>query len=160
MPRRSWPRPRPAGRIVGVCHVLRYTPYFRELKDILDSGLIGEVISVQHMEPIEHIAHEPLLRARRLAQQQDDHAHHPGQELPRHRHHSLAGGRPRRRNVHCFGNLKWFKQANAPHGSTERCTDGCAVERECPYSALQIYYRDRKRLYVFDLPEDSDSGMP
>lgn len=43
------------GRIVGVCHVLRYTPYFRELKAILDQGLIGEVISVQHLEPIEHV---------------------------------------------------------------------------------------------------------
>jgi hypothetical protein len=42
-----------------------------------------------------------------------------------------------------------------PPGSTERCTDGCAVEHDCPYSALQIYLRDRKRLYVFDLPEDS-----
>ena len=28
-------------------------------------------------------------------------------------------------------------------------------KHECPYSALQIYLRDRKRLYVFDLPEDS-----
>jgi predicted dehydrogenase len=58
------------------------------------------------------------------------------------------------REVHCFGNLKWFTNANAPAGSTERCTDGCAVEPECPYSALQIYARDRKRLYVFDLPPD------
>ena len=58
------------------------------------------------------------------------------------------------REVHCFGNLKWFTHANAPEGSTERCTDGCRVEGECPYSALQIYYRDRKRLYVFDLPDD------
>jgi predicted dehydrogenase len=57
-------------------------------------------------------------------------------------------------NVHCFGNLKWFQNTNAPDGSTERCTDGCRVESECPYSALQIYYRDRKRLYVFDLPDD------
>jgi predicted dehydrogenase len=32
--------------------------------------------------------------------------------------------------------------------------DGCRVESTCPYSALQIYFRDRKRLYVFDLPEN------
>jgi len=30
-----------------------------------------------------------------------------------------------------------------------------AVEAECPFSAIQIYLRDRKRLYVFDLPEDT-----
>jgi predicted dehydrogenase len=43
-----------SGRIVGVCHVLRYTPYFRELKALIVAGTIGQVISVQHLEPIEH----------------------------------------------------------------------------------------------------------
>src|SRR5437870_3146139 len=42
-------------RIVGVCHVLRYTRYFRELKQILDAKMIGEVVSIQHLEPIEYI---------------------------------------------------------------------------------------------------------
>lgn len=43
---------------------------------------------------------------------------------------------------------------NAPAGSPERCTDSCAVEGECPYSALEIYYRKRHYNYVFDLPDD------
>ena len=43
------------GRIVAVCHVLRYAPYFIKLKEIIDSGAIGELISIQHFEPIEHI---------------------------------------------------------------------------------------------------------
>lgn len=142
------------GRLVGVCHVLRYTPYFREVKALLDQGLIGELVSIQHLEPIEHVhmSHSyvrghwrnstrttPIILAKSCHDTDiirwlvGDHAD----------------------NVHCFGNLKWFTNANAPAGSTERCTDGCAVEHECPYSALQIYLRDRKRLYVFDLPEDS-----
>lgn len=41
-------------RIVTVAHVLRYTPYFRKIKQIVDSGIIGELVSVQHMEAIEH----------------------------------------------------------------------------------------------------------
>src|SRR5688572_7605543 len=141
------------GRIVGVCHVLRYTPYFRELKEILDAKMIGEVISIQHLEPIEHIhmSHSyvrgnwrnskiatPIILAKSCHDT----------DIIRWLVNDAAD------NVHCFGNLKWFKNANAPEGSTERCTDGCAVEHDCPYSALQIYYRDRKRLYVFDLPED------
>ncbi|MDP4284981.1 MAG: Gfo/Idh/MocA family oxidoreductase [Bacteroidota bacterium] len=140
-------------RIVGVCHVLRYSPYFRQLKEVLDAGLIGKVISIQHMEPIEqvHMSHSyvrgnwrnsktatPIVLAKSCHDTDiirwlvDSSAH----------------------DVHCFGNLQWFTNANAPEGSTERCTDGCKVESSCPYSALQIYLRDKQRLYVFDLPEN------
>lgn len=143
------------GRIVGVCHVLRYSPYFRELKEVIDAGLIGEIISIQHMEPIEHIhmSHSYVRGKWRnskmaapiiLAKSSHD------TDIIRWLVNSPV------HDVHCFGNLRWFKNANAPEGSTERCTDGCKVEDSCPYSALQIYYRDRKRTYVFDLPEDED----
>jgi len=142
-------------RIVGVCHVLRYSPYFRELKEVLDAGLIGNIISIQHMEPIEqvHMSHSyvrgkwrnsktatPIL----LAKSSHD------TDIIRWLVNNPA------KDVHCFGNLKWFTNRNAPEGSTERCTDGCKVESTCAYSALQIYLRDRKRLYVFDMPEDED----
>lgn len=141
------------GRIVGVCHVLRYSAYFRELKEIIDAGTIGDIISVQHMEPIEqvHMSHSyvrgkwknskdatPIV----LAKSSHD------TDIIRWLVNSPAD------DVHCFGNLSWFKNSNAPEGSTERCTDGCKVEKSCPYSALQIYLRDKKRLYVFDLPEN------
>lgn len=141
-----------SGRIVGVCHVLRYTPYFRELKEIIDAGLIGNIISIQHMEPIEqiHMSHSyvrgkwkssknatPIVVAKSC---HDTDIIRWLVNSPVH-------------DVHCFGNLSWFTTANAPDGSTERCTDGCKVENSCPYSALQIYLRDKKRLYVFDLPE-------
>ncbi len=142
-----------SNRIVGVCHVLRYSPYFRELKEVLNAGLIGNIISIQHMEPIEqiHMSHSyvrgnwknsktatPIV----LAKSSHD------TDIIRWLVDSTC------RDVHCFGNLKWFTDTNAPVGSTERCTDGCKVEQSCPYSALQIYLRDRKRLYVFDMPTD------
>lgn len=37
-----------------------------------------------------------------------------------------------------------FKKENAPEGSTERCTDNCRVEKECPYSAKKIYLNMNK----------------
>jgi len=43
------------GRIVAVCHVLRYAPYFIKLRELIQSGEIGELISIQHFEPIQHI---------------------------------------------------------------------------------------------------------
>lgn len=148
-----------SGRIVGVCHVLRYTPYFRELKALIDGGMIGQVISVQHMEPIEHV-HMSHSYVRGHWRKSEDttpiilaKSCHDTDIL------RWLVGAPAA-EVHCYGNLKWFKQANAPEGSTPRCTDGCKVEPECPYSALQIYYRDRKRLYVFDLPADASKWGP
>ena len=144
-----------SGRVVAVCHVLRYAPYFVKLRELMQSGAIGEVISLQHMEPISHVhmSHSyvrgnwhnskettPIILAKSC--------------------HDLdimrwMIGKPCK-SVQAFGDLKWFKKSNDPQGSTERCTDGCAIEATCPYSALRIYYRDRKWLHHFDLPEDKD----
>ncbi len=143
------------GRIVAVCHVLRYAPYFVKLKEVIQSGVLGEVISIQHMEPIEHIhmSHSyvrgnwhnskkttPIILAKSC--------------------HDLdilrwLVNKPCT-HIQAFGSLQWFTSKNAPQGSTLRCTDGCTVEATCPYSALDIYYRKRQRNYVFDLPEDKN----
>ena len=47
------------GRHVTVCHVLRYSPFFRALKQAITSGKIGRVITIQHNENIGnfHFAH-------------------------------------------------------------------------------------------------------
>ena len=47
------------GRIVAVCHVMRYSPYFIAMREVLRSGVIGDIVSIQHMEPIQyaHMAH-------------------------------------------------------------------------------------------------------
>ncbi|WP_082864149.1 Gfo/Idh/MocA family protein [Polaribacter atrinae] len=141
------------GNIVAVCHVLRYAPYFINLKQLMDSGALGEIISIQHLEPIEHIhmAHSyvrgnwhnskkttPIILAKSC---------HDLDIL-----RWLIGKKCE--TISAFGGLKWFKSENAPEGSTARCADGCAVESTCPYSALKIYHRDRQRNYVFSLPED------
>lgn len=143
------------GRIVAVCHVLRYAPYFVKLKEIMQSGVLGEIVSIQHMEPIEHIhmSHSyvrgnwhnskettPIILAKSC--------------------HDLdilrwMVGKPAS-HIQAFGSLQWFTQKNAPEGSTARCTDGCKVEASCPYSALNLYYRKRQYNYVFDLPEEKD----
>ncbi|MBR5023733.1 MAG: Gfo/Idh/MocA family oxidoreductase, partial [Victivallales bacterium] len=48
-----------AGVLFAVCHVLRYTAYTRKLKEVLASGAIGEIINIQHLEPVGywHQAH-------------------------------------------------------------------------------------------------------
>lgn len=141
------------GRIVAVCHVLRYAPYFIKLREMIQSGSIGELISIQHLEPIQHVhmSHSyvrgnwhnskettPIILAKSC--------------------HDLdilrwMVGKPCK-SISAYGSLKWFKEANAPAGSTNRCTDGCAVEATCPYSALKIYNKESGWNYVFDLPDD------
>uniref|UniRef100_UPI00272BC54C Gfo/Idh/MocA family protein n=1 Tax=Vallitalea guaymasensis TaxID=1185412 RepID=UPI00272BC54C len=46
-------------RVFSICHVLRYTPFFSTIKEILDEGRIGDIISIQHIENVAywHQAH-------------------------------------------------------------------------------------------------------
>lgn len=145
---------RKTGRIVAVCHVLRYAPYFVKMKELISAGAIGPVMSVQHLEPIEHthMAHSyvrgnwhnskettPILLAKSC--------------------HDLdiikwVIDKPSEEIV-AMGDLKWFRKENAPEGSTARCTDGCRVERTCPYSAIKEYAEKGKRLSVLDIPADT-----
>jgi len=45
------------------------------------------------------------------------------------------------KRVSSFGSLSFFHRGNAPAGAPERCTDGCPVEPQCPYSALKQYIK-------------------
>lgn len=141
------------GRIVAVCHVLRYAPYFIQLRELIQSGAIGELVSIQHLEPIgyDHMAHSYVR----------GNWHNSKQTTPiilAKSCHDLdilrwLVGKPSK-SIQAFGDVKWFRNENAPAGSTARCTDGCAVESTCPYSAVEHYQRRRSRVYALDLPDD------
>lgn len=145
-------RARELNRIVGVCHVLRYHPYFIKFREIIASGILGEMISVNHVEAvgIDRMTHAFV---RGLWSKENE--SNP-MILSKSCHDLdllvwLTGKKCRR--VSSYGSLKWFRESNAPAGSTARCTDGCRVEKECPYSALNLYYRQKRWLRHFDLPE-------
>lgn len=136
-------------RIVAICHVLRYAPYFKALKELVSSGRIGEIISVQHLEPIERI--------------------HFSHSYVRGNWNNSAKSTPAVISKSChdldilrwiidkpckevtaFGDLSLFKKAKAPKEATKRCLD-CPIERQCAFSAKRIYYDNRSWLHVFDL---------
>ncbi len=126
------------GRFMQICHVLRYTPFFTILHDVLASGRIGEIISVEHRENVSfwHMAHSfvrgnwgneaassPMILAKCC--------------------HDLDilywnMGNPVKK-LHSFGSLKHYRSENAPSGATARCTDGCPAAEECPFDARSIY---------------------
>ncbi|KAI3357291.1 hypothetical protein L3Q82_015739, partial [Scortum barcoo] len=47
------------GVMLSVGHVLRYDPVIRKIKELIDAGVIGDVIHIQHLEPVGfyHFAH-------------------------------------------------------------------------------------------------------
>ena len=40
------------GVYLAVCHVLRYTPQARKIRDVIQSGAIGDVVNIQLLEPV------------------------------------------------------------------------------------------------------------
>jgi len=144
---------------LAVCHVLRYTNYTRKLKEIIESGAIGEIVSISHLEPVNywHQAHSfvrgnwgntekssPMLLAKSC--------------------HDLdwiryVMNKPCER-VSSFGSLFHFKKEQQPTGAADRCLD-CpdTVEEKCPYSAKRFYF-DRLHKGNLDWPLNILSAVP
>lgn len=127
-----------AGVMMAVAHVMRYMPYTVKLRELLDSGRIGDVVSVQHLEPVgwSHQAHS-FVRGNWRREDQSSFM------LMAKSCHDIdwlryVVGAPISK-VASFGGLAHFRAENHPDGAGERCTD-CAVEPTCPYSALRIYH--------------------
>ncbi|WP_276356221.1 Gfo/Idh/MocA family oxidoreductase [Cohnella caldifontis] len=134
---------RRTGRLLTICHVSRYIPFWRQLKTILSAGTIGDVISIQHNENVGylHYAHSfvrgnwrnaSLSSPMILAKSCHD------MDLIRWLVDSECA------RVSSFGSLTHFRPENAPEGAADRCADGCAAEASCPYSALRFYSQDLK----------------
>jgi len=126
------------GRTLMVCHVLRYTPFMQAVKGLLESGIIGQLVSVQWTENVGwyHVAHSYVRGNWRRSDQSSP------MILAKSCHdldliHWLVGDECVQ--LSSFGSLMHFRPENAPAGATARCTDGCPAEADCPYSALRIY---------------------
>lgn len=129
------------GRTLTVCYVLRYTPFFMKIKELLDSGVIGQLVCMQYIESVEywHQAHSfvrgnwrnsketsPMILAKSC--------HDMDMLL-------WLIEKPCKR-VSSFGSLTHFKPENAPEGAAKRCCD-CSIKETCPYNAQKIYFNDK-----------------
>ncbi len=125
-----------AQRRVMVCFVLRFAAFYRKVREIIQSGLLGELVSIQANEGVVpwHQAHSFVRGHWSVV------ANSSPMILSKCCHdtdivHWLVG-RPCRK-VASFGSLEYFRPERAPAGATARCTDGCAVAKKCPYDALR-----------------------
>ena len=127
----------------AVCHVLRYTKYTLKLKEVLASGAIGDIVSIQHLEPVGywHQAHS-FVRGNWRNEEESSFM-----LLAKCCHDIdwLRGVMDKKCvAVHSFGSLRHFRKSEQPEGAADRCCD-CPkdIESCCPYSAYKIYFRDR-----------------
>ena len=125
---------------LAVCHVLRYSIYTQKLKELLKSGLIGNIINIQHLEPVGyfHYAHSyvrgkwanentssPMLLAKSCHDiDWISYVMQPAKVV----------------NVSSFGSLIHCRKENKPEGAASRCLDcPSSIEENCCYSAKKIY---------------------
>lgn len=131
------------GVLLMVCHVLRYTPYFRAMKQAIDEGKIGEVQSIHHIENIGywHFAHSYVRGNWRNS------AETTPMIVAKCSHDTdiinyLLNGKKCKR-ISSFGSLSYFRPENAPEGAARRCAD-CPHNKACMYSAYR-YLEDRSQ---------------
>lgn len=126
------------GRKVVVCHVLRYTPIYQKVKELLEEGVIGDVVSIMASENVGwyHQAHSfvrgnwsnsketsPMI-LQKCCHDMDLYLWLAGKTCE---------------SVTSYGDTYLFKKEQAPAGCTKRCLDGCKVKEACPFDAEKIY---------------------
>jgi len=130
------------GVLVLVCHVLRFSPYFRALKNLIDTGRVGRVIHIHADECVGHLHQSHSFvrgnwgnsdRSTPMIVQKTCHDMDMLQWL--------IGTDCTR--VHSFGELTYFKEENAPKGAPERCIDGCPHADTCYYNAVKLYHGEK-----------------
>ena len=145
------------GKKVVVCHVLRYTPIYQKVKELLDSGVIGDVVSIMASENVGwyHQAHSfvrgnwansdetsPMI-LQKCCHDMDLYLWLAGKTCE-----SLTS----------YGDTYLFKEEKAPKGCAGRCLEGCKAKEDCPFDAEKIYldhkifgYRKGNRSWPLDV---------
>lgn len=131
------------GRKVYVCHVLRYSPFYRTIKEIIDDGTLGEIVNVQALEGVGfyHMAHSYVRGPWRNTEQSSPMilakcCH--DMDILRY----LVGERCI--SVNSYGARNFFREENAPAGATQYCSQ-CPHGATCAWNAQKLYTTDEFR---------------
>lgn len=129
---------RKGDRLLQVCHPLRYTPFYRKVKELLDAGCVGRILTLSMCENVAywHFAHSFVRGNWRRTDE-------TGPTILTKCCHDmdiatwLVGGQVG--SVSSHGGRINFNEGNAPDGAPDRCLDGCPIEETCPYHAASYY---------------------
>lgn len=125
-------------RKLTICHVLRYTDFWRTIKKVVEDGKIGEIASLQLNENVEvmHMSHS-FVRGNWNNKENSS-----PMILQKSCHDmdviSFIMDKKCER-VSSYGSLMHFNEKNKPAGAPKRCLDGCPVEMECAFHAGRYY---------------------
>lgn len=146
------------GRVLTICHVLRYTPFWMTIRDVIAKGTIGDVASIQLNENVEvmHMSHSfvrgnwknkegssPMI-LQKSCHDMDVISYIIDKKCER---------------ISSYGSLMHFKEENKPAGAPKRCLDGCPVAQECPFHAGRFYLDKGRHWAKHFTSDDSNEGI-
>jgi predicted dehydrogenase len=125
------------GNIVSVCHSMRYHRTYQKVKELIDAGAIGQMISFDQLEAVE-----PIHQSHSFVRGNWGNQSRSSFMLMTKSCHDMdvLAWLVRRKclKVSSFGSLTYFRADQAPPGAGQRCVD-CSIESDCMYSAIKIY---------------------
>jgi predicted dehydrogenase len=136
------------GCLLMVCHVLRYTPFFKKIKKILLSGEVGEIIHIETSENVG-VAHSSnsYIRGKWRNTKERGSSMLLGKCC-----HDLdllcwLNNATSPTTVASFGGRNFLIPEKAPEGAGEKCLVDCPHKDSCQYSAESIYVKTDKYPY-------------
>lgn len=137
---------RETGRKVMVCHVLRYTPFYRALRRAIAIGSIGEVINIHMVNQVGY-QHESVSFVRGKYAREEICG--SGMLLSKCSHDldimSWLMGDNEPATISSVGSVLQFKEEKAPAEAGTHCLNNCTMERDCPFSARRLYIENPLR---------------
>ncbi len=128
------------GCLVFVCHVLRYTPFYKTIKKLINDNVIGEIMT---MEMNEHVCVPHFLTSYVRGKWNSEKECGSGFLLAKCCHDMdlicWLNNASKPVDVASFASRSRFILKNKPEGGTDYCYN-CPHEKTCIYSAMPMYY--------------------
>lgn len=140
------------GNKVMICHVLRYTPFYRTIKEKILDGTVGKIINIQ---TIENVSYHHLTTSYVRGKWGNTARSHTSMLLAKCCHDLdimmwlMSETKPV--SVSSVGSIFQFKPENAPEGVGTQCVVDCPLCDTCLQSAKRIYldHPNRWEVYVW-----------
>lgn len=144
---------RQVGVVAGVCHILRYHPYFEKLISLAVDESLGEIVSITHRlgVGIDRATHtfvrgpwsKPELTSPMILSK----GCHDLDIIS-----AIIGSKASK--VYSVGGRYFFTDEKMPDGAAARCID-CPIEAGCRFSAVDLYQRRKEWIAGF-IPEKGE----